>query len=265
MIKKIIQSFFHSTGYQISKLPKSETQNPNKPLKQEELAFYDTPIGKYFLPTNAPRDIIIQAMKQGQYFEPEVIEIAKKYIKKDSVVLDIGSNLGQMSILFSDLVGKEGQVYAFDADDYIFEILNKNVQANQCDNIITQFGAVYHTPNLTLLFPKQDFKRFEAYGSYGIDLHAHQGREVKSITIDELNIQKSISFMKVDVQGSDLFAMQGAINTIEKHKMPILFEFEQQFQKEFNTSFQDYVDFVQAIDYKFTEIIMGINYLIVPK
>ena len=48
-------------------------------------------------------------------------------------------------------------------------------------------------------------------------------------------------------------------------KRHIIFEYEEQFQEEFNTSFQDYVDFVLSIDYKFLKTIQGINYLIVPK
>jgi hypothetical protein len=91
------------------------------------------------------------------------------------------------------------------------------------------------------------------------------GQEVKSLKIDDLPIEKPVSFMKVDVQGCDLFAMQGASETIKKHKMPILFEFEQRFQNEYKTDFQDYVNFVDSIGYKFTEIIIEINYLIEAK
>ena len=71
--------------------------------------------------------------------------------------------------------------------------------------------------------------------------------------------------MKVDVQGSDLFAMQGAVETIKRNKMPILFEFEQQFQEQFGTTFQDYVEFVDSIGYKFASTVNLTNYLIVPK
>jgi hypothetical protein len=67
------------------------------------------------------------------------------------------------------------------------------------------------------------------------------------------------------VQGGDLFAMQGAIETIKKYKMPILFEYEYHFQDEFNYRFQDYVDFVLSIDYRFDRVINGHNFLILPK
>ena len=87
-------------------------------------------------------------------------------------------------------------------------------------------------------------------------------------TIDGLNINTPISFMKVDIKGSDLFALRGAVETIKRNRMPIIFEFEQQFQAEFGTSFQDYVDFVDSISYRFEKLVLepeSINYLIVPR
>jgi hypothetical protein len=71
--------------------------------------------------------------------------------------------------------------------------------------------------------------------------------------------------MKVDVQGSDLFVLQGAVETIQRHKMPILFEYEEQFGEEFNAKWQDYSDFIESISYKIEKTIYNINYLIVPK
>lgn len=117
----------------------------------------------------------------------------------------------------------------------------------------------------TLIFPEQDFVQFGAYGSYGIDYYAKIGRKVKTITIDDLNIEEEISFMKIDIQGGDLLAMQGAKKTNEKNKMPILFKYEYHFEERFNMCFQDYVDFVQSLNYKFHEVISGHNFLIIPK
>jgi hypothetical protein len=47
--------------------------------------------------------------------------------------------------------------------------------------------------------------------------------------------------------------------------MPIIFEYEEQFQDEFNTSFADYENFTKSINYKIEDIITDINYLILPK
>src|SRR4029077_18213670 len=118
-------------------------------------------------------------------------------------------------------------------------------EANQrTGRILPVFGAVHDVAGQTLYFPVQDFERFSSYGSYGIDYAGNKGRPVPTLTIDSLNIAEPISFMKVDVQGGDLHAMRGAVATIAKNKMPILFEYEYQFEAELKLSFQEYVDFV---------------------
>jgi FkbM family methyltransferase len=229
------------------------------------ISLYKTPIGDYYLPNNNPRDSVINEMKAGRFFESYIIDTAREFIKPNTAVLDVGAHFGQMSIEFSKITGKGGIVYAFEADDFIYSLLNKNIHANNCKNIKPILGAVYNVSDEEKFYPKQDFERFGSYGSYGIDNNATEGRKVKTLTIDSLNIPEKISFMKVDIQGSDLFAIQGARQTILKNKMPVLFEFEQQFQNEFKTSFQDYVDFFMSVDYKFDKIVNGINYLMLPK
>lgn len=249
-----------------SKTPfQSDASRFQKNSDSPELHYYETPIGNYYLPNNAPKDIIINSMKRGEVFEPEVVRLGEKIIKKGTAVLDVGANFGQMSLLFAKLVGNEGRVYAFEADEFIYEVLRKNIAANNCQRITPVCKAVYNKNKSIMFYPIQDFKRFDSYGSYGLDPLAKEGREVETVTIDSLNIQESISFMKVDVQGSDLFALQGAIETIKKNKMPILFEYEEQFGSEFDATWQDYEEFIDAISYRIEETIYDINYLIVPK
>lgn len=237
-----------------------------KSKKTKKLLFYKTATGNYYLPADAHGDGVAHAIRNNQVFEKEVVQLASQYIKQGDTVLDVGSNFGQMSILFSNIVGEKGKVHAFDADDWVFEILKKNIEANnKTGNIIPHFGAVHNVPGDTLIFPDQDFEEFASYGSYGIDYNAKLGRQVNTITIDGLYIEEPIHFMKIDIQGGDLQAMQGARKTIERNKMPILFEYEYNFEEKYNLCFQDYVDFVQSINYKFHRVVTGHNFLIIPR
>jgi len=261
MIKGLIRKIFHGVGLEISRYTA-----PKKTKKTKKLTFYQTATGNYYLPTEAYADVVANTIIDNRIFEKEVIDLASKYIKAGNTVLDIGSNFGQMSILFSNMVGETGKVHAFDADDWIYDILNKNIEANnKTGKIIPHFGAVHNKAGETLIFPEQDFEEFSAYGAYGIDYNAIAGRRVPTITIDSLHIEEPISFIKIDIQGGDLQAMQGAVNTINKNRMPILFEYEYHFEEKYNLCFQDYVDFVESIHYKFHKVINGHNFLIIPK
>ena len=63
----------------------------------------------------------------------------------------------------------------------------------------------------------------------------------------------------------DAKALKGSEKTILKHKMPIIFEYENKFEEEFNYTFKDFENFINKIDYKIDTKIDEINYLIVPK
>jgi FkbM family methyltransferase len=263
-LKKNLRTLVNKVGLDVHRF--QAEKEPATPVKVEgDLGFYKTSQGSFYLPLNAPNDIIINLMKEGETFEPEVVALAGRLIKKGTTVLDVGANFGQMSLLFSKLVGENGMVYSFEAQKRVFDILGKTIEANNISNIKPQFCAVYFESGKTFHFPEPDFVQFGTYGSYNLPLDAVSGQEVKSLKIDDLQIETPISFMKVDVQGCDLFAMQGALETIKKHQMPILFEFEQRFQETYQTTFQDYVEFVDSINYKFVETVLDINYLIAPK
>jgi FkbM family methyltransferase len=221
--------------------------------------------GSMFVPVFPDNDLISMAIRSGEVFDRHIIDCAAGYIGRGTAAIDIGANLGQMALQFSRLVGEGGEVFAFEADDFIHHILCQNIKVNSVQNVRTINKAVHEIAGERVYFPDQDFTRFSSFGSYGIDPNAKSGRSVETVTVDSLHIERPVSFMKIDVQGSDLFALRGARETILRHKMPIIFEYEEQFQEEFGTTFQDYVDFVASVGYRFLKTIDSINYLIVAK
>jgi len=265
-MKKLLIGLFKKMGFAVKFTKIGASKKYKVSSDKEGLDLYDTPTGKFYLPQGLKADHVADTIKNGLCFDEEIIEVAKSYIKKDTAMLDIGANYGQMSVVLSKHVASigAGKVYSFEAEPFVGQVLKKNIEINNCKNVEIVLGAVYYKAGEEVIFPEPDFKRFGAYGSYGIDPQASSGRAVKTITIDSLQISEPISFIKIDIQGSDLFALQGARETILKNKPAIIFEYEEQFQQEFKTSFNDYVEFVKSIDYKFVRTYMDINYLIVP-
>jgi len=176
----------------------------NRTKRSNRLKLYDTATGKYYLPADARGDHIARTIRAGAVFEEQIVAIAKAHIRPGTIALDVGANFGQMAVLMSAFVGASGKVCAFEADDFVYSILEKNAQLN-CSNIEPVFGAVHTRSNETLYFPVQDFERFQTYGSYGIDYVHGRGRPVKTVAIDDMAFDTPISFMKVDIQGGDLF------------------------------------------------------------
>jgi FkbM family methyltransferase len=265
MLKNAVRRLVQRYGYDFIKTPSFiYGERFKKPSSDPAFDYYETEMGNYYLPKNCPNDIVANFIRSGKLFDEAIYDVAKSYIKPDSLILDIGANYGQMAIEISKIASNT-QVWAFEAQKMVFDILRKNIESNNRSNVMAFYNAVYNIDGKEFLFPVPDLSKFSSYGSYGLDVKAKDGIPVKSITIDSLDFTMPVSFIKIDIQGSDLAAMQGAVHTIARYKMPIIFEYEEQFQQDFNTSFQDYVAFVDSIDYKFVKTVQEINYLIVPK
>ena len=224
---------------------------------------YDTATGKFWLP-NLPSDVVLQTIINDQVYDEPVVNFVRQSSRLGNTVLDVGSNFGQMAVLYSQHVGDHGHVYAFEAQAWIQQVLQLNLAANGITNCTIVKDAVWDESGRQLTFPKADFVRFESYGSYGVDPSGSSGDPVTTVRIDDIVLDGAVSVMKIDVQGSDLRAMKGARETIVKHQPVILFEYETLFNDEFATSWQDYYEFINSINY-YVDTSFGSNHVARPK
>jgi len=233
----------------------------------KKLKIYHTKTGSYYLPQYAIKDIIRNTIIADQIFDAHILELAKKYIKPNTIVLDLGSNFGQLGILFSKTFPNV-EVYCFEASQYIYEILKKNIKLNNA-NAKPLNHIISDESNIKLKIQSANLKNYNTYGSNKIEKAENNSKknyeEVEVKKIDDFDYDKKISFMKIDIQGYDLMALKGAKRTIKTHKMPIVFEYTPEFAEELKYSFKDFEDFINEIDYYIVKKIDYYNYLILPK
>ena len=83
---------------------------------------FKTKNGVYYLPFFAFKDGIRNRIINNEITDKLIFDKLKNFIKPDTIILDLGANFGQMSILWSQSKPNV-KVYAFEASDYIFSIL----------------------------------------------------------------------------------------------------------------------------------------------
>ena len=66
----------------------------------------------------------VKEMRYG-YYETELTELLKKYIRKGDLVIDVGANIGFISAFMLGLVGESGDVHSFEPVPEYFERLKK--------------------------------------------------------------------------------------------------------------------------------------------
>ena len=213
-----------------------------------ELEIGVNPIGKFYLPTDAPKDRVLHEIRYGSIYQEEIIRSLGESLLPGDTVIDLGANVGQMSVYASKRVGPTGTVISIEADPYMSYVLNKNILLNKAYNCKVFSAAAWDKSGEYLPYPDPDLRRFDSLGSYGITPKSTTSRKVPSLAIDDLEL-KQVRFVKIDIQGSDLKALQGMKDTIHRCSPFIIMEYESIFDKDFSSSWEDYLSFFEDIGY----------------
>ena len=174
-----------------------------------------------------------------QKFEATETNLIKKLIKKDDVVLDIGANIGYYTLILADLVGKNGQVYAFEPDPENFKLLKKNIEFNGYRNVKLFNNAVGSKKGKIKLYISED-----NMGNHKIfqDDSKRNYVEVDMITLDSILSKKKIDFMKLDVEGSEPGVIAGGEKTLRNSSnLKFITELYPLFIEQFGEDYKEYL------------------------
>ena len=125
-------------------------------------------------------------------------------------VVDVGANIGFMSLISSVAVGDQGQVHAIEAHPKTYNALCGNVKFNNFTNTKTyNLASGEKQGHITFSDKKQDDRNSIASDSDGIDV------EMK--TLDSMDFGDGpIALLKVDVEGYEKFVFEGAEQVLER-------------------------------------------------
>lgn len=165
-----------------------------------------------------------QLVQNGKWEEFET-EIFKKNIKEGDVVIDIGAHIGYYTLIAAKKVGVNGWVYAFEPDPRNFMLLEKNVHVNNLKNVVLVNKAVTDKTGSAKLFLSKTNTGDHRIFSNESD---RQSVNISTTTLEDFFNKRShrVDMIKIDIQGSEMYAFKGALKLIEKNKhMVVITEF----------------------------------------
>jgi hypothetical protein len=78
---------------------------------------------------------IADCLRSGCLFEKFIVTFVRHFINPNRNIIDLGANIGTHTIIYSNYTN--GKIYSFEPQKTIFDILNKNIELNNCKNVIT--------------------------------------------------------------------------------------------------------------------------------
>lgn len=175
---------------------------------------------------------------EGQNQFSELAYKVLPYVKNKNVMIQAGGNCG---FLLSKFVEHFDVLYTFEPDPVNFYCLNQNITSS---NVIKMQCCLGNTPNPVLI---QQLIRPERLHDIG-GVHVAGTGYTPTIIIDNLNLP-GCDLIQLDVEGYELNALSGAINTIKKYKPVLCIEFCEKWLNRYNANSEKLINFLSELGY----------------
>lgn len=158
--------------------------------------------------------------------EPEYA-LLSTLLSPGDCVIDVGANVGHYTRRFSELVGKNGRVIAFEPVPETFAVLAGNVQLFPFSNVTLINAAISDKEAFagisTPLFKTGLKNLYMAHLIHDTD-EQQEGLQVMTLRLDPLNIPRRVSLVKIDVEGHEAFALQGMADLLQRDHPTLIVE-----------------------------------------
>jgi FkbM family methyltransferase len=181
-------------------------------------------------------------------FEVAETKFIGRCVKPGWTVIDVGANLGHYTLVLSKLVGPQGRVYAFEPSTLNHKMLRRNIDLNGAANVRAFQLALGAREGVVPLIqsPKghHELTRVTTVG---------EATEYAPVTtLDRFASEHdlpSVDLIKMDIEGSELFFLQGAAGVLERCAPILLFELHPLLLSAFGAHPSDVANILQRYGY----------------
>jgi FkbM family methyltransferase len=254
----IMDGYSHDTLDEFFEVSLFESKPPSCNLNLHGTP-YKLHFGRYGLFLLKNKDLVSDSISQDKFWDDHLQRIIELASRNGGNAVDAGAFIGFHSIYMSKFFEN---VYSFEPQSKVFQMLCANVVLNNCNNIHLFNAPLYDRVCAMVIASdsKQEISIPRKDGAINYDAITNlaaltyevtktkQANEILSMRLDDLAIE-NISFIKVDTQGSDLIVLRGAVETIKRTNPVIVFEYEKVFSENHSLTFDEHIEFFKHLGF----------------
>jgi FkbM family methyltransferase len=163
----------------------------------------------------------------GEY-SPRETRFLRSMLRPGDVALDIGANIGAITVAMAKAVGASGKIHAYEPQSLMFSYLVSNVLLNDLRNVETVRAVVGETAgeetfNIPDSVNGDELLNYGAVSTVEPRFGAGASETVPRIRLDDLGVER-VRLIKIDVEGAELAVLQGAASLLERCSPIVYFE-----------------------------------------
>jgi FkbM family methyltransferase len=191
------------------------------------------------------------------YYSRDIVLVLDRLLSPGMVVLDVGANIGEISLCAGKRVGANGDVFSFEPMPAIHQTLQQNISLNSMLQIHPiEMGIADAEGEAKIYSADSVFKdgtRHLGLGTlYPMNSRTTLAAIIKLTTIDAFVMSKNVKrvdLIQVDAEGAELKALIGAENTLKRFKPVLILELQKESSEASGCSPHALLDYLEKHGY----------------
>jgi FkbM family methyltransferase len=190
-----------------------------------------------------------------------LLRLLDRLLRPGDTLVDAGANIGEITLYAAKRVGPTGKVLAFEPMSAIADVLERNAALNHLDQVqVRRVGLSDNAGTMSIYSSTEHFRARPHDGLGTLHPGGTRTRLVEEVEVKTLDQEvtehgvRRIDVLKVDVEGSELPLLRGAVKCLERDRPWIAIEVQEETSRSAGYAQEDILEYLEQFGYTFRRL-----------
>jgi FkbM family methyltransferase len=184
--------------------------------------------------------------------EPREVAWFRRLVRPGGVVIDVGANIGQYTLIAAQLAGPSGRVFSFEPDPVNAAALQRSIERNGFGDLIELLRVAVAGRSGEAAFEVQSDRTRSRLCANGPGVRP-EATLVRTLALDNFVDERGLDrldFLKIDVEGADLDVLRGAERALRRLQPAVMVEYEPDWLRAYGERPEALPAFLERLGYR---------------
>lgn len=196
------------------------------------------------------------------YYSADIVAFLKRVLRPGMVVIDVGANIGEITLVAARRVGDSGRVIAVEPVNVIADRLSEHVRVNDLSQVTIvreALGSAGQDQVPIYASCGQDVSdEHQGLASLYGESEGHEPIELVSITtLDDMAASlhlARVDLIKIDIEGGELACLQGAEAVLRRFRPMLIVEVQDFSARQAGWNVKELFQYLRGFGYEFFKV-----------
>lgn len=194
------------------------------------------------------------------FYNTDIVSVLKRKLCPGMNVIDVGANIGEITLVSANCVGETGAVFAFEPVKLTADRLCHHVELNRLDRVHVRREALAERSGRVPIY-----KGAQGFLDHNDGLASLYGENEGEVPLEYVNVSTlddvveslsltHVDLIKIDIEGGELPCLKGGESVIRRYRPMIIVEVQEFSARQAGWELDELFSYLEGLGYEFFEI-----------